>query len=225
MAIFLDLDVIVMKNLLKKYKHGLLLIYVVFYMPCFTYLEKRNEVTFTAMNSPLDDLIPYVEVFIIPYLLWFVYIAVGGAFLMLKTQREFTKMMCTLMFGMTIFLIVSAVFPNELRDFRAPDASDSFLGKLVAILHSMDTPTNVFPSIHVYNSLCMHVGLISFAGYKHKWAKPASFILCVLICLSTMFLKQHAIIDVIGGTVLAVSAYKLVYKTKLNDFIDKHTWA
>jgi membrane-associated phospholipid phosphatase len=46
---------------------------------------------------------------------------------------------------------------------------------------------------------------------KHKWIQISSFVLCVLIILSTMFLKQHSVFDVATALVLGILMYYLVY--------------
>ena len=61
-----------LKELFKKYNHAWVLLYALIYMPWFTYLERHVTAAFYLIHSPLDDYIPFVEYFIVPYLLWFV---------------------------------------------------------------------------------------------------------------------------------------------------------
>ncbi len=214
-----------MKNFFSKYKHALLSLYICFYLPCFFFLE-RAIVEFTPLNSPIDDMIPFIDVFIIPYILWFFYIMGTCLYFIIVSQREFVKLMTSLMIGMTAYLIICYIFPNGLENFRPETLNmDSAFTRLASGLYSIDTSTNVFPSIHVYNSIAAHIAVALTDKIKHKWIKTASLILCILICLSTIFLKQHAIIDVVGGIVMAAIVYKLVYQTKFNEFINKKTWA
>ena len=60
----------------------------------------------------IDDYIPFCEYFIVPYLLWFFYIAAVVLYIAFKEKQDFGKMCAFLYTGMTIFLIVSKVFPN-----------------------------------------------------------------------------------------------------------------
>jgi len=48
---------------------------------------------------------------------------------------------------------------------------------------------------------------------KNKAVRYGSAVLMVLIILSTMFLKQHSVFDVVTGMVLAVFMYSVVYTT------------
>ena len=63
-------------NLLKKYKHTWIIpVYGIFYLTAFQYLEQR-DVRPHIIHMKIDDYIPFCEYFIVPYLLWFAYIAV-----------------------------------------------------------------------------------------------------------------------------------------------------
>ena len=74
------------KNFIKKYRHAWVLLYGFIYMPWFLWLEKHVRRGYYLIHSPLDDYIPFVEYFIIPYFLWFVFIAVTGAYFFLYGQ-------------------------------------------------------------------------------------------------------------------------------------------
>ena len=83
---------------------------------------------------------------------------------------------------------------------------------LVSRLWSIDPCINVFPSIHVYNSVGVHIAVCrSEELKKHPMIVRASGILMVLICLATMFLKQHSVIDVVGALLMASVIYPIAY--------------
>ena len=62
-----------MKEFLKKYSHAVAILYLPFYLFCFTGLERRNSEDYYVVESELDALIPFCEWFVIPYFLWFVH--------------------------------------------------------------------------------------------------------------------------------------------------------
>lgn len=188
-------------------------LYTVFYMLCFSYLESRH-VRYHIIDSSLDDKIPFCEYFIIPYLLWFLYIAVTvGYFLFFnENTTEFWSLILNLAIGMTLFLIVSYVYPNGLNIRPTEFANDSAFTRMVQFLYRTDTPTNVLPSIHVYNSVAAFSAIHTCKNLqKHKGIRTGAFILTTLIILSTMFLKQHSIADVATGITCAVATYVLFY--------------
>ena len=190
-----------------------LALYRIFKLLCFSYLENRH-VRYHIIDSSLDDKIPFCEYFIIPYLLWFLYIAVTvGYFLFFnENTTEFWSLILNLAIGMTLFLIVSYVYPNGLNIRPAEFTNDSVFTRMVQFLYRTDTPTNVLPSIHVYNSVAAFSAIHTCKNLqKHKGIRTGSFILTTLIVLSTMFLKQHSIADVATGITCAVATYVLFY--------------
>ena len=103
------------------------------------------------------------------------------------------------------------IYPNGLT-LRPSYIPDNICGKIVKGLYKTDTSTNVFPSIHVYNSLAVHIALAKCKALKNKPAvRYASLVLCILICMSTIFLKQHSVLDVIGGFALMAVMYVFIY--------------
>lgn len=209
------------KQLAKKYSHAVLVIYFLFYMPYFLFLNgytpTRPDVT--ILHTGLDDVIPFCEWFAIPYFLWFAYIAAGYIFLLLADRKEFIRLCIFLYTGMTVCLIIYTVFPNgqDLRIDYDTLGRSNILIDWVKVLQAGDSAYDVFPSIHCLNSFGMHIALAK-SQKLGKFKKPiviASFILMVLIVLSTVFLKQHSVVDIYGAVALAVPLYFLAYTPKL----------
>ena len=55
-----------MKALWKKYRHALVLLYGLIYMPWFIWLESRANLPYHVIHVGLYDLIPFSEGFIVP---------------------------------------------------------------------------------------------------------------------------------------------------------------
>ena len=153
----------------------------------FQYLEK-NVSFFIPTNLSIDDRIPFLPVFIIPYLIWFVYVGITYLYFYKKDNDTFIKMAKFISIGMTIFLIICTFFPNGLDNFRIP----------------IEDPSNLFG---------VTIAICHYQGFKHKkMIRLFCIILCILICLSTLFLKQHSLLDVFASGILAISIYYLIYK-------------
>lgn len=199
---------------LLNYKHGLILSYFFVYLIWFFILEHTVTKKYTVIHCRLDDLIPFNEVFIIPYYMWFAYIFITVAYFFLTSKKDFYKCCAFLFTGMTICLLIYTIFPNghHLRvDLNSLGRSNVFIDMLSRI-YTMDTPTNVFPSIHVFNSVGALIAIHKSEKLrKIKWLQWFALILTILICLSTVFLKQHSVLDVFGGLVLSVIMYFIVY--------------
>lgn len=201
-----------LKVFFEKNKHGVLLLYFMIYLPWFGHLEKTVTTHFHVIHTVLDDYIPFCEYFIVPYLLWFGYVAWGLSYFYFKNKEEYFRL-CTMLFtGMTVFLIVSTLYPNGHYLRPTSFARDNIFVDMVRWLYSTDTSTNLFPSIHVYNSIAVNAAVWHCDNFKeNKAIRYGSAVLMVSIILSTMFLKQHSVFDVVTGFVMAVCMYRFVY--------------
>ncbi len=200
------------KKIVKKYGHIWIMAYFAIYLPWFLYLEKHVTTHYHVMHSVVDDWIPFSEYFIIPYFLWFAYIAAVVLWFFFTNREDYYRVCILLFTGMTLSLLICTLFPNG-TDFRPyVDPEKNIFTKAVSLLYAADTCTNVFPSIHVYNSVAVHIGIIRSEQFKNnRTVRLISGVLMVSICMSTVFLKQHSIIDVAGALLLCGAVYPLVY--------------
>ena len=114
---------------------------------------------------------------------------------------------------MTFFLVVCTVFPNGLHLRPVVFTRDNIFIELVKFIYHTDTPTNVLPSLHVYNSIGCYIAISKDEKLcQKKWMKPAAFVTTVLIILSTMFLKQHSVIDVCAAFLTAYVVFVFTYE-------------
>ncbi|MCR4778795.1 MAG: phosphatase PAP2 family protein [Lachnospiraceae bacterium] len=202
-----------MKELYQKYKHAWLMIgYLVIYLVWFFALEARTDIIYHPVHTALDDLIPFCEAFIIPYNIWFAYISLTVLYFFFTDKEDYYRTCAILFIGMTVCLIIYTIWPNmqRLRPMTLPRTN--IFTKMVVALYGVDTPTNVCPSIHVYNSIVAHLAIKQSNRLKgNKVIGLVSGIICVSICASTVFLKQHSVFDGFCGVVLAGVMYLLVY--------------
>lgn len=200
-------------SLSKKYRHGLALLLAAPAALWFWFLEQVNRVPKYIVLSPLDDSIPFLAVFIIPYFIWYFYITGALVFLFFRSPEGFVNLCWFMYGGMALACFIYTLFPNG-QHLRPYVYGDDILSRMVRYVYSVDTPTNSAPSIHVMNSIAIHSALIHYRGFKSRFhpVKVVSFILMLLICASTVFVKQHSVIDVAGGVVLSSLLYLLIYR-------------
>lgn len=201
---------------LRNYSHAWpILIFGVFYLISFAMLEQRSLGRIYIIHLKVDELIPFCEYFIVPYLLWFAFIAVTLFYFTFinKDKREYYQLIFSLGAGMTLFLLVSYFFPNgqDLRPVVFP--RENIFTDMVRHLYRIDTPTNILPSIHVYNTVVCFIAIFKNKTLQtHKGILVGSFILSVSIILATVFLKQHSMLDVFSAFILNAICYQLLYK-------------
>ncbi|MBQ7680264.1 MAG: phosphatase PAP2 family protein [Butyrivibrio sp.] len=191
-----------------------LFIYGVIYWTWFWRLERTNHLHYHVIHSSLDDLIPFAEIFIVPYYAWFIYVSFAILFFLFKYDLEdYIRLSFFLCSGMTVFLVVSTLWPNIQYLRPAVMPRDNIFTHMVANLYATDTPTNIWPSIHVYNSIGAHIAISGSKRFS-PWMKRCSFVMATLIILSTMFLKQHSVLDVVAAFVMALVFYALTYRSE-----------
>lgn len=188
-------------NLLsEQYRHLLYLLFWPAFGLLFYFVEHFYNVQFYyPIYSPLDDAIPFCELFVIPYLYWFVYLIVQHVYGLLYDLDNFRWLMRYIIITYSAAILIYLVFPNcqLLRPEQFP--RDNFLTRFMAGFYKFDTNTNVCPSIHVMGSLAvLSAGLQAKPFRKTGW-RIYYVVTAVLICAATVFLKQHSILDMFAA--------------------------
>lgn len=192
-----------------------IIMYVPIYLIWFGAIENHRFSHYALIHTVLDDKIPFCEIFILPYYAWFIYVAAVMLYLLFNMEVEvYYKNYMFLVTGMTLFLIISTLFPNmhQLRPDVMP--RDNVFTHMIALLYKADTPTNLWPSIHVYNSLGTMIAVRNSKKIG-KIGRILSDIMGVLIILSTMFIKQHSIYDVVTAFFMAIIFYLVFYHSTI----------
>lgn len=202
---------------LKKewFRYWWTLAYFPVYMFIFV-LEEKLITDYHIIGIALDKKIPFIEWFFFPYYIWFPYVGIVMVLLFFRDKQTFLKTLCFLYLGMTVFLIVNVAYPNGL-DLRPTEfAHDNIAVRLARNMYETDTPTNVLPSIHVYNTIGIQLGtLFSRKGIRTKAGRVFIILFGVLIICSTVFVKQHSVIDVAAALLLGVVSYFLFFHGRI----------
>ncbi len=158
------------------------------------------------IHSPLDDYIPFNEWFVFPYCSWFVLLALVLALLWWNDTPSYDRLCLSMFSGMTLCLILYMLFPNglQLRPDPATLGRDNPALWLMRLLWAADSSNNVCPSIHCQSTGCMALAMwYSSLAYRHRWIRPVAAVWATAICASTLFTKQHAVVDVVMGLAMA----------------------
>ena len=163
-----------------------------------------------VIHTPLDDLIPFCEVFLITYLFWYLFIVITLVYFGLYDPDGFKKLMTFFIVTQVIAMMIYIAYPSVqlLRPTEFP--RDNILTRMTSILYAIDTNTGVCPSLHVAQS----IGLASAWSKERSVSKPFKITVAVimfLVCLSTMFVKQHSALDVVAALPLALLADLIAY--------------
>ena len=199
------------KTYLQNNRHCWLALYVPVFLVLFFTVERLvpEDAEYWVSYLSLDDAIPLWEVFVIPYCLWYPYLVGTGLFLMFTDKDGFLKYMTFIIAGFTVSLLFCALVPNGQNLRPAFFERDNVFTWLLGRIYIVDTCTNVFPSIHVVG--CLAAADAAFRSEKMRRFRFVSLLLAVLISASTVLVKQHSLLDVIGGAVLGTVLYFFIY--------------
>ena len=199
----------------KKFAFVWLLIFWPLYGLAFyavEFLDKSGiRTNFTAIWCPLDAKIPFCEWFLIPYVYWFIFLVGMYVYALLFEVETFKKLMYFTIIAYSFTVFFYLVFPNmqELRPEAFP--RDNFLTRFMAKYYVIDTSTNVCPSLHVIGSFAVQAAAWHSKRLSTPLWRTVFTVIAVLISISTVFLKQHSILDVLGGVLLCIPVYLVVY--------------
>ena len=196
-----------------EFRHLKLLIFWPIFGLLFTFVERFYNVGhYYSMHCPLDDMIPFCEWFLIPYLFWFVYLIGTIVYTFFFDVAAFKRMMYFIIITYSITMLIYLVFPTCQNLRPAQFVRDNVLTRFIAWFYNFDTNTNVCPSIHVLGSVAAMLGLCDCRRLQNPKLKLLFILLCVLICISTVFMKQHSVLDVLAALPLCAIAYPICYK-------------
>ncbi len=148
-----------------------------------------------VVYSPLDDMIPFCEYFIIPYVGWYLLIVGSLLYFMFYNTDSFKNMMKFIIVTQVCAMAIYILFPNR-QDLR-PEVfpRDNIFTDGIRLLYFLDTNTNVCPSLHVAYSVGIASVWLKEKGVTLKTKLPI-VVFCVLVCMSVVFVKQHSVVDI-----------------------------
>lgn len=201
-----------LRALLRAHPEYCYALFVPAFLICFFLVERLvpPEGGYWVSHCALDDRIPFAEVFVIPYCLWYPLLLFTGLGLMLRDTAEFRRYMWFLMLGFGFSLLFCLAFPNgqDLRPSEFP-RSNVFTW-LLGRIYAADTNTNVLPSMHVIGACAAALSACRSRALG-RWAPVTVVIVAVLICLSTVFVKQHSVLDVLAGFAVSLPLALLLH--------------
>ena len=163
-----------------------------------------------SVHSVLDDWIPFCEGFLIPYVFWYALIVISLGYFLLYHVDSFKRLQTYIIITQAVAMAVYILYPSR-QDLR-PDTfqNDNIFTWVVGLLYTFDTNTGVCPSLHVAYSVGIASTWLRDRSASVAW-KIFVTVFVVLICLSTMFIKQHSAVDVFAAIPVCMLAEYLVF--------------
>ena len=162
------------------------------------------------VHCALDDIIPFCEYFVIPYVFWYALIVISLLYFAFYNVDSFKKLQKYIIITQIVAMVVYITFPTR-QDLRPTEfANDNIFTGMVGYLYSFDTSTGVCPSLHVAYSMGIASTWVKEKGVS-KWWKAFVVFAVIMICLSTMFIKQHSAVDFFAALPVCVLAEIIIF--------------
>lgn len=177
----------------------------------------------TPMHMWLDDVIPFCEWFLIPYVFWYLLVAFTLLYFLRYDVDCFKRLQTYIAIAQLVSTVVYIVWPtcHELRPDFAALGRDNLLIDGVKLLYSVDTTQNACPSLHVSLAIGIAIEWCRYKGSSRLW-KVLMILTALLICMSTAFVKQHSAVDFFGAlplVLVAQIAVSLIYRKKVGEAV------
>ncbi len=160
----------------------------------------RNMLSFSSLATTLDERIPLITPFVIFYVLAYVQWVLNYVLIGRNSKELCYRFVSGDILSKIICLFFFVFFPTTL--VRPEITGTDIFSRLVQFIYTVDSPVNLFPSIHCLESWCciraafqLHLKTVK----RTRMYQVATIIMSLGVFTSTLFIKQHVIVDVFGG--------------------------
>lgn len=146
--------------------------------------------------TPLDELIPFISHSWWLYVLFFPFVVLAAAY---TSADGFRRLRSATGLALVVALLCFWLFPEFVPRPDIGALDDGFLQQRLSRMWQLDLASNGCPSLHV---------AVTGLACRALWDHPRRWLTAgvgLLICLSTLTLKQHTLVDVAGGVLLALA--------------------
>lgn len=193
---------------LKKYRPLLWILVIPLLNICYGLLNHEGVRTNNLMTE-LDAQIPFIPAFIIPYILWYPFIIVMLVVIFLKRKNTYYRTLLTLCLGLIVSYIIYYFYQTTVP---RPQVNDNgIIYSLVRFIYMTDQPFNCFPSIHVLISYLVWKGSSDCGNFSFK-SRSLITLMMGAIVVSTLFVKQHYVLDIAGAIFIVEVLYYIIGK-------------
>ena len=197
-----------------EFRHLLLLLYWPAYLLAFILIERLTP---AAYHNPvwciLDDWIPFCEWFIIPYCAWHVSLAVMSLYTLAYDVGAFKRFMRNLILTTAIAVATYVIWPNEqqLRPDLSALGRENLFTWAAGLIYTIDTNTNVCPSLHCIGAFAIMFAGLDMPRFRTRGWIAFYIVFALLVCASTVFMKQHSIVDFFAAIPVSALGFFIFY--------------
>ena len=205
------------RSLVPKYAIVPLIICVVFNFSVYAgvrlFYEDR---VFYDLTSKVDDIFPVIPITVLIYFGSYFFWIINYILICRIDKEHCYRFICADLLGKIVCFITYISFPTT--NIRPEITSTGVFWDMLQFLYNVDPANNLFPSIH-----CL-VSWYCFAGLRKcktipLWYRYVSLLIALMICISTLTTRQHVLVDVFGGVLLAELTWQFASRVQLSKSI------
>lgn len=198
---------------MNEKKKGILSIIILLLVQAILYyIIKYFQGTPNLIGTNFDKNFPFVKYFIYIYNSWYPFLFISLYKLYNNDKKTYKRFYIATLISIIIGNIIFIIYPTTIE--RANFIVNDLSSYILDLTYKLDTPVNCLPSMH-----CMLCFIISYSTLSSNLkAKDKTFIIIysILIILSTLFVKQHVIYDIISSYIISIICYYLLSKIILH---------
>ncbi len=173
----------------------------------------------------IDNAIPVLPIFVIPYVWAYLFWGMAPMAASKCKTDHFKDFLAAYLIACVVgglILVFVPTYMDRVAEGLWTRPQDNFLEKLLHFWYSLvgsERAYNLFPSFHCINSTICYLAV---AGRKEVplWFRVYSLVIAVMIFAATLFVKQHYLIDVVSGILIASVAFATAKRWHLGKMFD-----
>ena len=162
------------------------------------------------LSTAIDRKIPFLPWTAAIYLGCYGFWVVNYLLAARQSKKHAYRFLSAEFLAKTVCLLCFVALPTTNR--RPPVPPHGFWNRVMALIYRMDSPTNLFPSIHCLASWFSYLGVRKQKGVP-RWYRGFSLLFAFAVFAVTLTTKQHVFVDVLGGVAIASCAWRLTVST------------
>jgi len=217
----------IMREFLKKNLDPIIRLYSV--IPLITCFAFNTLVYYGAMvinnnrfhydfTMDFDRRVPIIPGFVIIYFVCYVFWAINYILIGRISKEHCMKFVLADISSRCVCFIFFILIPTT--NIRPEILGNGIGEQLLRHLYLIDHPENLFPSIHCLVSWFCFIGIRNQKQVP-RWYRVFSCLFAIAVCLSTQFTKQHYIVDVFGGIIIAELTYYIAHHSEWYRGVEK----
>jgi membrane-associated phospholipid phosphatase len=195
-------------SLKRPYRVTIPMVVLVSLVPLYVFIASGfHDRTVYAPSTALDHAIPVVPVWSLVYGALYLFLIALPVFVVREEEHLRRTVWAYLLIWITAYIIFMSYPTIAPRPEKISETGFGAWG--LEFLYDVDPPYNCFPSLHVAHSF-----VSALTAYRvHRQVGIFAIVSAAIVAISTLFTKQHYVVDVIGGVALALIAYWLFLRT------------